>query len=401
MQVVKKLPQLVILGMLVVGCGEPSGPQARSSPAVIASPSLSSSSVSPLPWLSPSPSATPPAATTPTSSSATFLLLPTVLAPEPESFTTVTCTGSIGPSDPVGVGILSTTVLVLYGYADATNPRTVCQMGGPWPVQLIDAHHMLVEGTSAPKHDLIYAVVDLPEVRYHWFQLPDPKNQLQFPAVGPGLDRIVWASKDPARNVDDVHLTTSAGDNVVASIPNAHLGGMGGVDARFTNSGSYIWFSDDFGSADSLLVLDDSQTPQAVFSLNGGRVPIWSPTTETLYYIDNGDVWRWTAADGARIFLSGVNAITVTISADGRYLAYDSHSAADSVNYSYLVDLVKGDGPKQLGNGGRGGGVFLNSTLLSYATEAHTRLVCDVSTGTESPSAIMPSGISWPAASSR
>ena len=368
------------------------------------------------------PSHTSPAtalAGLPTSSNAIFSAAPTA-SPPPWFYTLFSCDGSIGPSDPVAVVFvyLSGTPgeLVLRDYADASNPRTVCEIRGTNPVQLLDARHALVEGPSAST--LLYAVVDLPSGTSHWFQLPDPAEQVQFPTVGPALDRVLWVSSDIAGNSDLVHLTTSAGDAVIASVSNPDTHGLGAyVRAAFSGSGKYAFVLDDAvrgsTSLSSLLILEGSR---AVFSLSppsGGwaagnepLTPSWAPGTETLYFLQNGNVWRWTSGSGATVFLAGVDATSLSISADGRYLAFVAAKGSDSLRHTYLVDLSRGGSPQLLGNGGRFGAQFLDATMLFYMPDvalaggcgpAFSELVYDTIDHSETNSNICTVFNTWPA----
>lgn len=67
--------------------------------------------------------------------------------------------------------------LALRDYADPGSPRTACQFHtqqaghGYGVAQLIDARHVVIQSLDCCQ---TYAMVDLPEVRYHWFQLPRP-----------------------------------------------------------------------------------------------------------------------------------------------------------------------------------------------------------------------------------
>jgi len=93
----------------------------------------------------------------------------------------ITCSGAIGAADPVAVVQLhsaaDTGELVMRDYVDPRNPRTACQFHtqqaghGYGVAQLIDAHHVVIASNDCCQ---LFAVVDLPEVRFHWFQLPRP-----------------------------------------------------------------------------------------------------------------------------------------------------------------------------------------------------------------------------------
>jgi hypothetical protein len=133
---------------------------------------------------------------------------------------------------------------------------------------------------------------------------------------------------------------------------------------------------------------------------------VWQPGTETLYYRQNGDVWRWTAAGGAQRYLPGVNWYYPTFSADGRYLAY-AVQRPDGLHDVYLIDVSSGKA-QRIGGGARTLPLFLNSTQLWFETDStgvcgpsgNQPLIYDISDGTEAPSSITrPVGV-WPATSS-
>jgi hypothetical protein len=84
-----------------------------------------------------------------------------------------------------------------------------------------------------------------------------------------------------------------------------------------------------------------------------------------MYYQQNGKIWSWTAADGARQFLSGVSWCYPTLSADGRQLAYGALRPDGSYEVD-LVDLTSGSAPHAIGNGGRNMPAFLNANFLWY-----------------------------------
>jgi hypothetical protein len=307
-------------------------------------------------------------------------------------------------------------------YADPTHPRSACVfIGGTNSVagvQLIDARHVVVPRIGP---DYLYAVVDLPEVSYHWFQLPHPANELPtFLGVSPALDQIAWWSPDIPGNTDKVHLTTKAGDQVVATLPDPHGGRCGGADdsmfAGYAHSGSHLFVLDNEDPAGtSLLVLQGSQTKLLVSPPSPhwpvGAQPamaLWAPNSDTLYYRQQGDVWTWTPTAGAKRYLSGVRWQYPTISADGRYLAY-ALPRPDGTHSVYLIDLAHGGSPILIGKGPRNVPVFLNSTLLWYKSEGqgicgpggtNPFLIYDVTDGSEVGSAIDQPYAVWPATSS-
>jgi hypothetical protein len=135
---------------------------------------------------------------------------------------------------------------------------------------------------------------------------------------------------------------------------------------------------------------------------------LWSPTSETLYYRQGSDVWRWTPLGGAQRFLDGVTWQYPTISPDGSQLAYQVSTAGGP--RVFLVDLVHGGRPQPIGDGARKWPVFLNSTQLWFrsvgvdhgcvGSEDEGPLIYNILDRSESPSIIDQVLMVWPATSS-
>jgi hypothetical protein len=398
------LGAVALIALLGTACGSVQGP---ASPV-----SKSSNSPSPPAPASPSPSAQ-------AAVNAAFDILPP--ASLPQALTGVSCSGGIGPSDSVAVVQLHDGSRVLRDYADTSHPRTACLFAFPayYLVDLIDAHHALIAGSQG----FLYAVIELPDVRYRWFQLPNDANH--FPSllgVSPRLDAIAYLTGNVNSNTDEVHLVNSSGDQLVASLPNPHGGRCGSPEdsssGAFTHSAGFMYVLDQpVPSLNSLLVLQGSQsklrlTPpgqllQGGWSTGAGpAMAVWSPASETLYYRYGGGVWKWTSGAGAVSFLPGISWYYPTISADGAHLAY-AVLRPDGVHDVYLVDLAHGGNPTLIGKA-RNLPVFLNSTQLWYRSEAqgicgpggNAPLVYDLTTGSEAPSIIDSVGSVWPSTSS-
>ncbi|MDP9467742.1 MAG: hypothetical protein M3P32_03225 [Chloroflexota bacterium] len=368
------------------------------------------------------PPSSSPSATPETSLSDSFPIMP---ATQPADFTSpISCSGPIGATDPVAAVHLHGTednTLVLRDYADPGNPRTVCDFGQYWPIQILDARHVVIGAASsfAP----VYAVVDLPEVRYHWFQLPttSPPVTTQFLAVSPGLDQIAWMTSDlETTDTDVVHITTLAGDKVIATLVNHNEGRCGTADdssfAGYTRSGNHLFVLDQPYPQEAALLVVEGET--LVFSVipPAGDWPfganpamaVWSPTSETLYYRQGTDVWKWAGGSTPERWLTGVTWYYPTISADGRYLAYVV-MRPDGFHDAYLVDLAGGGSPEKIGGGGRNQPVFVNATQLWYRAEGPGEpcgpsgvgpLIYNVVDGSESSSIIDFVFRVWPATSS-
>ena len=288
--------------------------------------------------------------------------------------------------------------LVLRDYADLANPRTACTFTTSDPVQLIDGHHVVVSGAGPG----LFAVVDLPEVRFHWFQLPTSQNtSAEFIAVSPQLDEIVWRKGGPYDQMGtilhrEIHITTAAGDTVITGLPDEPTGFCGAPSdwskqGSFSASGEHAFVLDQprhlqevqgggvsaEASQYSLRVFAGTTLVYSVLPPSAGwaegehpAFPVWSSTSETLYYRLGNDVWRWTPDAGASQFLTGVRWSNSTISPDGRHLAYALHSdATDAPANGYLADLPVPGQPLRIGSV-MAGPVFLNNSQLWLITQA-------------------------------
>ncbi len=396
-----------VLAMLSSACGSP-GPSTASA-ARTGSPAPSGVATA-------GPTSSP-VAFVPTSTTNTLNLLAPAGGP-PATFVaqvnSITCTGSIGAPDSVAFVQLHSGSHVIRDYSDPAHPRTVCQFPADLATaQLIDAHHALVGGPN-----FVYSVIQLPEKTARWFQLPSVGDQ--FPsliAVSPQLDAIAYLTTDIAGKADKVHLTTSSGDSVVASLTNPHGGRCGSAEdskqGDYGHSGGHLYVLDQpVPTLNSLVVLEGSQTKLAVAPQGQwaqGAQPamaVWSATSDTLYYRKDGSVWRWTAAGGARVFLPGIAWYYPTISADGNHLAY-AVIRSDGLHNVYLVDLAHGGSPQLIGKGARTTPVFLNSSQLWYRSEGNPicgpggdqPLVYELGDGSEASSIIDFVGSVWPSTS--
>lgn len=414
----KKTQILCLVALMASACGSTADTASHASPTPV--PSASAEATSP----TPTSTALSTPASSPISSGASFSVLP---RKQPAGFvSTITCSGSIGASDPVAVVQLrgaSGGDAVLRDYANTSSPRTACVFKNGQVRQLIDARHVII----APQIDrgdaaYAYAVVDLPEVRYHWFQLPHPPGfGAGLIAVSPALNEIAWFSNNDRTGGDrKVHLTTKSGDKVVGNLPIA-LGRCGSSEASkegaYTNSASHLYVLDQPLPDNTLLVFQGAKQVLAVRPPGAGwpkgvasqpMMAVWSPTTQTLFYRQNGSVLQWTQAGGKQLYLKGISWYYPTFSPDGSHLAY-SVLRSDGLHNTYVVDVAHGGSPKLIGKGPRNLPVFLNSTQIFYWSEGNgicgpgvnQRLVYDITDGSESSTVI--DGVShiWPATSSQ
>jgi hypothetical protein len=375
-------------------------------------------------FASTTPSYQPPVSTT-----AQFSLLP---SSQPASFTgRIACSGPIGSSDPVAVVHFTGTEaeadhppqLALRDYADWSHPRTACTFDDVGNVQLIDAHHALI--SYGP------AVVDLPEVRFHWFDLPPdtyPSFLTTFIAVSPGLDQVVWLSYRAATVNDyntmrQIHVTQADGDTVVASLVDEPTGFCGApVDVwtrgAYSSSGEHLFYVDQlfdgFARSDSLRVFD--RAPSTVYTLtppSGGwpegdhpAMAAWAPGSETLYYRQGDTVWRWTPGAGVESFLSGVRWSVPTFTPDGKHFAYGIPTS-DFAWEIYVGEVGNAVSPHSIGLS-LNPPVFLNDAQL-WLERSGTNLGCagpgseqrhpviyNITDGSEARSIIDGVGSVWP-----
>jgi hypothetical protein len=216
----------------------------------------------------------------------------------------------------------------------------------------------------------------------------------------------------------EIHITTAAGDQVVASLPDEPTGFCGAPfdfskPGAFSRSGAHLFVLDNprilsGGLLSSLRVFEGTTTVLSLLPPSGGWAPgehpamaVWSPTSETLYYRQGGDVWRWTSGGGSSVFLPGVNWSYPTITPDGGHLAYQ-----DEDQFVHLVDLA-GGGDSQLIGEAREKPAFLNGTQLWYttpnihgcATGGEVPVVYDIVSGSEFPSIIDWVRYVWPGTS--
>ena len=304
--------------------------------------------------------------------------------------------------------------VVLRDYADTANPTTVCT-GLDGVRQLIDARHVVIPGNGA------LAVVDLPDVTYHWFQVPYPK---QFLAVGPKLDQVLWKVSDFEVGEDSIYLSSSAGDQLVATVPTPEAGRCGSPEtdsrvAAYTLSGSHFFvLNQPILDFNSLVVVAGQRPVLSVVAPSTGwgaqpppLMALWSPTSATLYYRQGGDIWRWTDGSDPVLFLPDVDWVLPTISSDGTHLAYSVLRPDSTLHDTFLVDLTAAGspGPEKIGDGARKVPRFLNATQLWFksegedfgcaGTEAERPLIFDIVDRLEFNSVIAEPMMVWPATS--
>jgi hypothetical protein len=355
-----RLVALLATAVSLIGCSSAPEP----SPTIAATPgpnaSILAASPTPRPWITLEPTPVPPPTPTPAPTAPpvgdSFAILP---APPQAYDGSLTCTGSIGATDPVASVSLKggdTGLPVIRDYADIAHPRTVCNGGG----QFIDAQHLLISETirtvdpstgAETDSPPFYAVVDLPAVRFHWFQLPvEPHGDTDLLAVSPDRNAIAWRVINGGPNAEDViHVTTASGDKIIASLPDTNPGRCAAPtdsnNAAYTRSGSALFVLDEPLPEISLLVVKggtivlSSIGKATAAPASRPTKALWSPNGETLYYVQNGSVWGWTQALGRVEVLPGVSWDVATISPDGAHLAYSVTGPTGQSNV-YLVGLA-------------------------------------------------------------
>jgi hypothetical protein len=369
-------------------------------------------------------------------SSATFTLLPFTGDPG-LPYPIKDCSdagGVIGASDPVALVQPHGKEVALRDYADPAHPRTLCRFSNTAVVQLIDSRHIVVSSFAAP--GFVFAVVDIPQMTHHFFQLPHKPtfgDCEELLGVSPGLDAVTWRQYNAVSGPQSIHVTTAAGDRVLDTLLNhPDFCGNGALfpSAAYSPSGRYSFLLDrEFGgtggaanpSKSSLLVFDSSQVPLKLTPPTNGwargaepSMPVWSSVNDILYYQQNGQIWSWTPATGARQFLPGVSWCYPTLSADGRFMAYGA-LRPDGLYDVALLDLTAAQAAHPIGKGLlRNLPAFLNSNLLWFQAWSHPQcgesvdgnaqvravgrpLIYDTSDGSEAPTVIDQVYELWPA----
>src|SRR5262245_13628214 len=367
----------VLLMLAACGSDQQSGtPSASASASVEPSDSVQATPSATQPTMEPTPEPTP---VPPTAATGTFGLLP---ASGPPGHTPgVSCSGRIGATDPVAVVHLKGPAdqaepIVLRNYADPANPRTVCEFNvglvGETVEQLIDSRHVVIE-TCAGTYGCLFAVVDLPGGRYHWFDVPG-----EFIAVSPGLDEVAWVRGDDDYTHRRLILTRADGDH-----EGTHFRDVGGRCGTGDDSkqGAYSR-GEQFYALDvpmpQLTVFTGYHGLERTFLMRRPRgggwewpmqpaMPVWSLIEDVLYYRLAGSVHRGTPAGGDELFLEGVHWQFPSFSPDGRYLVY-AIPQDDGTHDTYLIDLRKGGAPELIAEE-RTQPVFLTATQLWYRAE--------------------------------
>jgi hypothetical protein len=370
--------------------------------------------------------ATPTPAPTPTASVSYAGSLAVLPAEPREGFSaTIECSGSIADDDSVALVALTRTnpdapeVFVLRRSTAGQPPETICTFSEDiYGATLLDARHVVIQDVRAEGRQL-YAVVDIPYVRYRWFEVPAGTGWGgELLAVGPNLDQVLWNDVHAGgKDVDEIHLATADDDAVLATVPDPNEGRCGqptdSSTGRYARTGpeAYV-LAQPIDRWQSLLVIDGPSvgtlaSPPAA-GWKAGTAPqmaLWSPVQEELFWSQGGAVWRWTPDMGKKEMLDGVTWFSPTFSADGRYLAFTTEPESGTGDI-YLWDLRAAGGPRTVAAGGAPR--FLDGTHLWYLTGEvmgdctggpQTPTIYDVTTGSTTDSDVQAVLSAWPATS--
>ena len=329
----------------------------------------------------------------------------------------ITCSGQIGPNDPVAVVTLRDAdgdhgETVLRSYASVAEPRTVCT-GLGWWTRLLDANHAWT--WDCEEGDCAFAIIDLPEARYHWYAMPTSGNGV-VQAVAPGFQTIAWNRYDK-HGGRELHVADATGDHLAFRFPSPDGRCGSPIDsnlAAFSRSGEYLYYLDQsVPQFFTLVVVGGHEVRFAVEpptdGWGTGKFPlmaVWSPVGDTLYYRKGSDVFEWTPNGGSRRVLDSVPWLYPTITPDGRHLAYALETSDHSydVYHASMTNLADAT----LIARDRTNPVFLNNRQLWYqtvgggcgGTETPKPRVYDIRTGGEATSIIVSVDTIWPGTSS-
>jgi hypothetical protein len=338
---------------------------------------------------------------------------------QPAEFdSTIECEGPIGESDPLAIVRLRPSdptepgVTVLRDYANVSQPRTACTFGGGgYRVRgLIDPQHVLIDGPRG------HAVVDLPDVRYHWFQLPrDDGFSASLIAVAPDLSAVIWrksALDDTFRR--QIFRTDALGDHAIAELPAIETGRCGSSldsrDGAYSRTGDAFYVLDQPYAGMNVLLAGSGSDIGLTLSPPGEGwdetstplMALWSPTSDTLYYRVGDDVMHWSPGAEPELFLADTPWSNPTFTPDGRHLAY---AMEDGI---HLVDMTSDRKPRLLRSDATQP-IFLNSSQLWFRVAQQDGCVpgevnvhvYDVTDNLEFPSIVDDVISAWPATSAR
>ena len=376
---------VIVVALLMGACG-------NTPPAVTSgtSPSPSaSSSPSPLFTLTPGQFGHLPAASP-----------ATLKAPLP-----ISCAGNVGDTDPLAVvTIRGRPGEFLRDYADPTNPHNFCSFGaGVLVAEILDPHHVLIQ-SPAP------AVVELPSGQVFEMGISG-----KLVAVGPDLSQVLWVSRT---NPPTLHDSWDAGDVTIQQYPpfgkpcgDADTTSSSGAFSRDGRYGYALWDQGPTTPTYLNVVGNRAQAfalppPAAGWGPQGGpRMAVWSPTSNRLYYEQQGNLWTWTPTRGVSQLKSGLKWIDPAISPDGKRIAY-AVRGADGLSIVHVMDAATGTDQGTVSSEGRKRPFFLTNDLIwlkgderGCTVNLRTVFVYDLRDQTETQSSLDQVWATWPSTS--
>jgi hypothetical protein len=323
----------------------------------------------------------------------------------------ITCSGNIGADDPVAIVTLhGQDFPVLRDYSDPAHPRNVCSFGFTLiPPQILNPHYVVVQAADQAGNS-VNLVVQVPLVTAFQLKIPG-----ELAAVAPDFSQVLWYTSD----FKTLHDTWDTGDVIIQRFPTPIGGRCGNADAdsrsgAFTRSASYGYALQNVDIGHEYLNVVGNRVgvfaetaPKAGWGpLDGPSMAVWSPVSNTLYYRQQGNIWRWTPSAGAVKFTAGVNWIDPSISPDGRYIVYMVR-ASNGTPTVHLMDAATGQVLAQLGGAGHDWPFFLTNNLIWFHSDvsgcaggaAPTNSIYDLNDHTETASAIDWVSSTWPATS--
>ncbi|HVC74988.1 MAG TPA: hypothetical protein VND96_00565 [Candidatus Micrarchaeaceae archaeon] len=351
-----------------------------------------------------SPSAGPPASPLFTLNPTRFGHLPPAISPSLQSLP-ISCTGDVGNTDPVAiVTIVGRAGVFLRDYLDEANPQNFCSFGeGVVVTEILDPHHVVI---SSP----VAAVVELPSTQV--FELGIAGGLV---GVAPDLSQVLWVSRT---SPPTLHDSWDAGDVPIQTYPPAATTcadvdtvSRSGVFSRDGHFGYALWNQGPKGATYLNVVSSRAAAfalipPAAGWGQMGGpRMAVWSPVSDQLFYEQQGNVWRWSAATGAARFRTSVSWIDPTISPDGKRIAY-SVRGSNGVSIVHIIDATSGADLGTVSTDGRSNPFFLTDDFIWVSADQRgcaagnrSTFVYDLRDQTETQSSLAQVWATWPATS--
>jgi hypothetical protein len=234
-------------------------------------------------------------------------------------------------------------------------------------------------------------------------------------AVAPDLSQVLWLSRTrpPA-----LHDSWDGGNIEVQQYPaagkpcgDADTASRPGAFSRNAHFGYSLW--DQGPSVPTFLNVVGNRAPafalvppSAGWGAQGGpRMAVWSPTSDQLYYEQQGSVWRWTPGAGVAQLKSGLKWIDPAISPDGRRIAY-AVRGLDGLSIVHIMDATNGADQGTVSSEGRKRPFFLTNDLIwlkgderGCTVNNRSTFVYDLRDQTETQSSLVQVWSTWPSTS--